>query len=68
MESGKVSYRSEAMEQWSSRRSSVFSLKGMCSSSQPLATAAGVKILEQGGTAADAAVAMVRFVHKIVWL
>ena len=39
-------------------RSPVYSTRGICSSSQPLATAIGVKILDKGGTAADAAVAM----------
>lgn len=46
------------MESWNSRRSSVLSKNGMCASSQPLASAAGVRILQNGGTAADAAVAM----------
>lgn len=49
---------SNIMDTWNSRRSTVLSTKGMCCTSQPLATAAGVKILEKGGTAADAAVAM----------
>ena len=39
-------------------RSPIYSTKGMCTSSQPLATAIGVQILAKGGTAADAAVAM----------
>ena len=37
-------------------RSPIFSTRGMVASSQPLASAAGVRILEAGGTAADAAV------------
>ena len=42
---------------FNSRRSPIYSRYGMVSASQPLAAAAGVKILEQGGNAADAAVA-----------
>ena len=40
-----------------SHRSPVYSRGGMVASSQPLATAAGVKVLAAGGSAADAAVA-----------
>lgn len=39
-------------------RSPVFCTKGMAASSQPLASAAGARIMAQGGNAADAAVAM----------
>lgn len=39
-------------------RSPVYSRRGMVAASQPLAAAAGVRILQAGGTAADAAVAV----------
>ena len=44
--------------EFNSRRSPVIGRGGMCASSQPLATAVGLDILRQGGTAADAVVAM----------
>lgn len=46
------------MESWNSRRSAVFSTRGMVACTQPLAAAIGIKVLNDGGTAADAGVAV----------
>ncbi len=43
---------------YQSRRSNVVSNRGMVASSQPLATMAGINILQAGGNAADAAIAV----------
>ncbi|KAE9408215.1 gamma-glutamyltranspeptidase [Gymnopus androsaceus JB14] len=45
------------LQRYPSRRSVVYGTKGIVSSSQPLATEAGLEILRKGGNAADAAVA-----------
>ena len=45
------------MLKFNSRRSPVYGNRGIVSTSQPLAAEAGMRILQKGGNAADAAVA-----------
>ncbi|KAF8634437.1 hypothetical protein AX15_000886 [Amanita polypyramis BW_CC] len=54
----KVTQPEPVFQCFASRRSVVYGTKGMVSSSQPLATEAGLEILRKGGNAADAAVAV----------
>ncbi|EGO05198.1 hypothetical protein SERLA73DRAFT_157814 [Serpula lacrymans var. lacrymans S7.3] len=53
----KVDQPELVLQRFPSRRSQVYGTKGIVSSSQPLATEAGLEILRKGGNAADAAVA-----------
>jgi gamma-glutamyltranspeptidase/glutathione hydrolase len=48
-----------------SRRSNVFSRRGMVATSQPLAAQAGLETLAQGGSAADAAVAAAAMLNVV---
>ena len=52
-------YNGKRERQSAAQRSVVMGTRGMAASSQPLATAAGLKVLREGGNAIDAAVAMV---------
>eukprot|EP01095_Lingulamoeba_sp_RSL-Kostka_P002302 TRINITY_DN13148_c0_g1_i1.p1 TRINITY_DN13148_c0_g1~~TRINITY_DN13148_c0_g1_i1.p1 ORF type:complete len:537 (-),score=221.33 TRINITY_DN13148_c0_g1_i1:259-1869(-) len=45
-------------QNWNTRRSNVYSCNGMVSCGQPLAAEIGIRILRNGGNAADAAVAI----------
>ena len=49
---------SQEFMKFASRRSTVYSHRGMVASTQPLANSAGLKILEKGGNCVDAAIAV----------